>query len=86
MSRRSLQIITGVLATIPVVTGLIGLSGLRDWQMSFDAVFRDTAYAFHWFYPPRSYWCAALRPVVGASRARGSTAQLNSQRKKTPIY
>jgi len=30
MSRRSLQIITGVLATIPVVTGLIGLSGLRD--------------------------------------------------------
>lgn len=30
IGRRSLQIVTAVLAIIPVVTGLIGLSGLRD--------------------------------------------------------
>ena len=30
IGRRSLQIVTGILAIIPVVTGLIGLSGIRD--------------------------------------------------------
>jgi hypothetical protein len=30
MSKRALQIVTGVLAVIPVVTGAIGLLGLRD--------------------------------------------------------
>jgi uncharacterized protein DUF4345 len=30
MSKRSLQIATGVLGTIPVVTGVIGMSGLSD--------------------------------------------------------
>lgn len=30
MSKLGLQISTGLLATIPVVTGLIGLTGLRD--------------------------------------------------------
>jgi Domain of unknown function (DUF4345) len=30
MSRRGLQIVTGILAAIPVATGLIGLLGLRD--------------------------------------------------------
>jgi len=29
-SRRGLQIVTAILAVIPVVTGLIGLSGIRD--------------------------------------------------------
>jgi hypothetical protein len=30
IGRRSLQIATGILAIIPVVTGLIGLSGISD--------------------------------------------------------
>ena len=29
IGRRSLQIVTGILAIIPVATGLIGLSGIR---------------------------------------------------------
>jgi hypothetical protein len=30
MSKRSLQIVTGFLGAIPVLTGLIGMSGVRD--------------------------------------------------------
>ena len=30
IGKRSLQIVTAILAVIPVVTGLIGLSGSRD--------------------------------------------------------
>ena len=30
MNRRGLQTVTGILAVIPVVTGAVGLSGLRD--------------------------------------------------------
>jgi hypothetical protein len=40
-SRQGLQIVTAVLAVIPVVTGLIGLSGLHDPLYSRSGVIQD---------------------------------------------
>ena len=40
-SRRSLQIVTAILAVIPVVTGVIGLSGLRDPLYSASGATQD---------------------------------------------
>jgi len=39
--RRALQIVTAILAVIPVVTGLIGLSGLHDPLYSRSGVIQD---------------------------------------------
>ena len=48
-SRRSLQIVTAVLAVIPVMTGLIGLSGLRDplYSTAVQNVFLDSNLRFY---------------------------------------
>jgi uncharacterized membrane protein len=39
--RRALQVVTAILAVIPVVTGLIGLSGLHDPLYSRSGVIQD---------------------------------------------
>ena len=82
MGRRSLQIVTAILAAVPVVTGLIGLSGLRDPLYStsgaiqdvlldsnlrfFSGVWLGLGLAFFWLIPQIEKQTVLFRVIWGA--------------------
>jgi hypothetical protein len=79
MSKLALQISTGLLAAIPVVTGLIGLAGLRDPIYAsarlptdtmldsnlrfFGGVWLGTGFALYWLIPKIDQQTALFRAI-----------------------
>ena len=82
MNRRSLQIVTGILAIIPVVTGMIGLCGLWDPLYAlagapqsvlldsnlrfFSGVWLGLGFALFWLIPSIEKQTILFRVVWGA--------------------